>query len=181
MWRILVVFGALAMLLRSTAHNEAESSSALPTIDPRTGHGYLFVASHNISWHYALQSAAKHWKSPTHSSYLATITSKEEEAFIRQQFPHVSDAWIAGSDEDEGIWCWMAGPERGQAFFNTDASEPIEGFVNFAAKEPNNQDNEDFLVWNFQGKGGWNDEKSRASSRIRGYLVEISTKTAAMR
>ena len=97
--------------------------------------------------------------------YLATITSPEEQEFLNSLNPTNIDVWLGASDsESEGIWKWVVGPEAGQLLSET--------FENWAAGEPNNFQNEDYLIgWWRDGTGQqWNDG---ANNRYRGYVVEF--------
>jgi hypothetical protein len=77
-------------------------------------HWYEFVATPK-TWDAARFDA----KSRTHMSrpgYLATVTSKEEYAFVAGLLGN-GFAYLGGSDASvEGEWRWIDGPEAGQLF-----------------------------------------------------------------
>ena len=148
------------------------SVNAAPIQWSDNGHYYEYV-SDSTTWNEALSLAATSYYNGM-QGYLATITSQGEQDFLRQNFPYV--AWIAGSDEwdpasenDEGVWKWMAGPETGQQI----------NFFAWASGEPNNCcGGEDYLQFHWVNDGGWNDHGGPGNASQRnGYLVEYSPNT----
>jgi hypothetical protein len=72
--------------------------------------------------------------------HLATIGSAAENSF----FNGLGQAWIGLIDKDEeGIFVWSNG-------------EPVT-YINWCGGEPNNSDNEDYVMINWQSNGCWND------------------------
>src|SRR5690606_15366461 len=102
--------------------------------------------------------------------YLATITSAEENAFIKAKLP--SDAWIGASDAEsegaaEGAWEWVTGPDKGTLVSDT--------YINWNPGEPNDTGgNEDYAE--FYGAGGnsgqWNDLPGADTNGVQYYVVE---------
>ena len=162
---------------------------------PSTGHFYRYVSSAGISW-----SAAKNHASTTLyyglRGYLATITSQEENDFIKAKTKGVG--WIGASDvSKEGDWRWVTGPEGldanglGRLFWigtgldfttGVPGKGPVLGqYNNWNDGEPNNSGgSENFahilffpndpvhsLRWNDLPNGGGNGEYSS-----QGYLIE---------
>lgn len=178
MWRTVVVLGVLAALLRAASYDSHPKEVTQPFIDPATGHGYIYVRRPYITWHSAAKLARQTWGSPSHVSYLAAINSKEEEEFLRKAFPECADAWIGGSDaEREGEWQWVTDPESHSPFWIKDVPSDHDRYSNWTKNEPNDQDGEDFAIWNYRAPGGgWNDSDSESRTYISGYLVEIARK-----
>lgn len=134
------------------------------------GHYYEYV-SDSVNWNGALEQAASSSFAGM-QGYLATITSQEEQDFLQTNLPNL--AWIAGSDEwdpntenDEGQWKWMAGPEQGQ----------LLTYFSWASGEPNNCcGGEDYLQFHWASNGDWNDHGGPGNSnQTNGYLVEYSS------
>ncbi len=153
---------------------------------PETGHFYRFVEKSNLSWSAAKTEA----DAATYyglKGYLATITSKVENDFIKLKTKGVG--WIGASDARvEGEWRWVTGPEgmedgnKGRLFYVT-GSGPVAGeFTNWNTGEPNNVNGGENYAhitvfptnpaasykWNdLPDSGGQNDYTSR------GYLIEF--------
>jgi hypothetical protein len=111
------------------------------------------------------------------TGYFATVTSAEENAFIKDKVGTAA-AWLGGSDAAvEGTWKWVGGPEAGNTLT----------YINWNSGEPNNSgSNEDALQILSGGTGQWNDLS--AASQTLGYVVEyggvnsqVETLTAATR
>ena len=92
--------------------------------------------------------------------YLATITSAEENEFIRSTLPNLK---FGASDYlVEGEWRWVGGPEKNQLFWlgDIEGSAQNEMYNGWAGGEPNNSGDEDTAqmygdgVWNDAGDGG---------------------------
>ena len=91
--------------------------------------------------------------------YLATITSADENEFVRSVLPNYK---LGASDYVvEGDWRWVGGPEAGQLFWvgNPDGAVQNEMYNNWGGGEPNNSNNEDTVqmysngIWNDAGDG----------------------------
>jgi hypothetical protein len=136
-------------------------------------HWYEVITNLNITW-----TAADALPGATVPSfgYLATITSKEENAFITGLLTDPSSTnvnwgwWLGGSDAaSEGNWKWVRGPESGSAF----------SYTNWRSNEPNDDaalgGNADFLTirWEKDGdaRGTWAD-RPIGSTKTIGYVVE---------
>jgi hypothetical protein len=109
-----------------------------------------------------------------YDSYLVTITSAEEQAFINSH-PDNGDFlyWIAASDAAvEGTWRWVAGPETGQLM---PPSGP--GYSGWCQGEPNDfLGGEDAAVANWCQGGEWNDLSVTSQNR---YGIEWALVDAA--
>ncbi|NQZ27080.1 MAG: PEP-CTERM sorting domain-containing protein [Colwellia sp.] len=101
--------------------------------------------------------------------YLATITSQEEQDFIKALIGNTR-AWIGASDAaSEGNWIWMDGPERGLAL----------SYTFWAAGEPNNwSKGEDYAAINWKSNGRWNDWGTPASHQSVASVVEYNNSVA---
>ncbi len=165
-------------LLRTVTFETSSGSTATRTIaftaggaipSEATGHFYEFVSSASINWTDSRDAAAARTLFGL-QGYLATITSQEENDFIRQKLG--ADAWIGGSDADvEGEWRWVTGPEAGTQFSND--STPVGGqFANWNTGEPNNSGgNEHYAeIYSTDGVGKWNDLPN--SFGLSGYVAE---------
>lgn len=124
-------------------------------------HWYDFIAG-GIDW-FSANTAAQSLTHLGQSGYLVTITSAEEDAFIRASVS-TSRGWAGGSDAaTEGLWQWVTGPESGQAF----------GFTAWGPGEPNDSGNEDHLLINQHGvPNTWNDGPGGLG--FEGYFVEFA-------
>ncbi|HRE51747.1 MAG TPA: Ig-like domain-containing protein, partial [Flavitalea sp.] len=120
--------------------------------------------------------------------YLATITSAEENDFIKLKLS--SDGWVGGSDafakinevkgtshtdqsQTEGNWYWVNGPEAGNLISSGNNSPVVAsgGFMNWAPGEPNNSGNENYMQLYSSNNGKWNDLNGSPAS-VPGYVVE---------
>ncbi len=154
------------------------------------GHFYEYVSTTG-SWTTAKTSAA----SRTYlglNGYLATITSQEENDFIKLKLS--ADAWVGASDDvthinaatgattyasqaaAEGKWYWVTGPvgEIGTQFSNGNVTPTSVSsrFMNWNTSEPNNSgSNEHYgqLLSSGLNLGKWND---LPNSNNLGYVVE---------
>lgn len=122
------------------------------------------------------------------TGHLATITSAEENEFIRSTFDAAADAflWIGARDDDvEGEWRWEVGPEAGTLFYNANLAIPEILYANWGPAEPNNDtpanfpEGEDVAAFNFgpitgsfTENGQWGDTKSFVV--LSGYVIEYS-------
>ena len=132
------------------------------------GHFYEFVEASD-----AFNIASANASAETYyglQGYLATITSAEENAFIKAKIPStVGWAWIGGSDnESEATWKWVAGPENSTTFYNQ-TTQVSTGYTNWytAGGEPNNINDEDYLAINNNGAWGDGDQANSFS-----YIIE---------
>lgn len=123
------------------------------------------------------------------TGYLATITSQEENDFIRSKLQ--SDGWVGGSDDYmhvnaalgsstfanqsavEGKWYWVTGPEKGTPIsVNNGSPQSVNGsYMNWNPNEPNNSGNEHYMQLFSAQNGRWNDLGS--GSILSGYVVEF--------
>lgn len=72
--------------------------------------------------------------------HLVTLRSWEEELWIKNTFGRDQHLWIGFNDIDaEGVWAWSSG-------------EPVV-YTNWAAGEPNDFEDEDAAVMNWEGPG----------------------------
>jgi len=112
------------------------------------------------------------------SGYLLTITSKQENDFIRDTLlkpNHVDSLWLGAHDADtEGEWKWnqeAESPEANKIFYqkkregisedgatNPQEMNPkIEAFSNWREGEPNDADSDEDCAVITGNDGGWND------------------------
>ncbi|MEQ1798837.1 MAG: lectin-like protein [Lacibacter sp.] len=142
------------------------------------GHFYEYISS-TASWSTAKTNAAARTYLGL-NGYLATITSIEENDFIRQKLS--ADAWMGASDDythintatgastyadqaaAEGKWYWVTGPvgEIGTQFSdgNTTPTSVSSRFINWNTNEPNNSSsNEHYgqILTTSPTPGKWND------------------------
>jgi hypothetical protein len=147
-----------------------------PVAQGGNGHFYEMVLRDPgpVGWHQArAEATAMQWMGV--SGHLATITSPEEQEFIRITFPDPPDIYIGGFQdrsapnylEPSGGWRWITG-------------EPW-AFTNWRIGEPNNCTDcvgfpEDFLHIGGSSWPMWNDNHDAALSgraHHRGYMVEF--------
>ena len=153
------------------------------------GHFYGYVPGAD-TWSAARAAAAGH----THlgvAGYLATVTSGDENGFIRQTLNNVG--WIGASDgfseingatgtttfvdqaAAEGHWYWITGPEAGTNFSNG-ATTPVTvagRYANWNTGEPNNDLGTEHFASMEIGAGTtglWNDLPDGGPTG--GYVVE---------
>ena len=87
--------------------------------------------------------------------HLATITSKEEDEWIRETFPPSWRFWLGGTDEDEeDKWEWVTGEKWQYSSWN--------------GGEPNNQGGGEHALHIWEN-GHWNDGKMEEK---RCFLIE---------
>jgi len=116
--------------------------------------------------------------------YLLTLTSKEEELFIRKLIPATmhqasGGVWLgAGDGEEEGKWFWKAGPEAGVKFGEgrgKDGKVVGSAFQSWQTREPNNGENdydEDCAIMSYRdASAGWDDVSCFPPVR-NGLIVE---------
>ncbi len=93
--------------------------------------------------------------------YLATITSKDEQAFIDEYNGSLEYLWIGGYREDDNtVWMWVTG----EAW----------GYTNWDEGEPNNSSNvvsneNRIVLWS---DGYWNDLNDENTWESAGYICE---------
>jgi hypothetical protein len=160
------------------------------------GHFYEFVPG-QVDWATAKAGAAGRTYLGV-AGYLATITSADENEFVRQTLNDV--AWIGASDDvaeidaatgtatfadqnaAEGHWHWVTGPEAGTNFSNGDTTPvPVAGqFADWNAGEPNNDAGSENFASMLIGAGTtgkWNDLSGGAGGTA-GYVVEYGDLSA---
>jgi uncharacterized protein (DUF2141 family) len=121
-------------------------------LNPDNGHYYKLTETSMCFT--AAKAAAE-----AEGGYLATITSAEENNFIRDNV-RVWVVYIGGTDlDEEGAWKWNGGPENGQQFWSGGENGNAVGgyYTNWTGGEPSGQVGwgEDYLVMLESGK--WND------------------------
>ncbi|MDA1179968.1 MAG: lectin-like protein [Planctomycetota bacterium] len=156
----------LSALLATTA--AATTCATGVPVQLSSGNWYQLVSGGGSNVTYAQAKAAaaalSHLGNP---GYLATITSAAENNHIANSIGSYSSAWIAGTDSAaEGMFRWDAGPENGNLFWN---GAPVV-YANFAAGEPNNTNNDDFveIAW---WSATWNDATGNFGNC---YVVEYA-------
>lgn len=158
---------ALAVLAAAGAAVAAPATAA-PVLFAGNGHYYDFIQQ-NVSWNDALAAA----DASTYlglDGYLVTITSADEDNFIKALTGSATYVWAAGSDQgQEGVWRWMAGPELGMIFFGPGAAPGA--YSHWNSGEPNNNNSENYLHIKANA-GDWNDIYPTFGSG--GYVIEYS-------
>ena len=142
------------------------------------GHYYELVIAPS-TWANA-KSAAEALTHLGLSGYLATITSAQENEFIRSSFDSQLNnfAWIGASDAaTEGQWLWVTGPETGTQFSQVSVATAPFNYENWGPVEPNNSGNEDVAAFNLGGTSGggtlngqWGDTST--TTMLGAYIVE---------
>jgi filamentous hemagglutinin family protein len=165
-----------------------------------SGDSYSFVTQANVTWTEALSEAKSGIGANVGDTYLATITSRLENAVAGAAANYVA-SWL-GAERVMGIgtdavWRWVTGPEglenngQGLEFFTQKGSETTNGsggtaiggaYVNWnpATPEPNNSGGLNLSasgkgewVMQFVGtQGQWND--LNPTNALGGYVVETN-------
>ena len=136
------------LLFSSTVH-------AMPILNTNNNHWYDHI-SFNADWF----GANAHAQTLSHNGmagHLVTLTSALENTWVVSNLSDIT-GWLggfqpAGSTEPDGNWQWVTG----EAW----------SYTNWAAGEPNNQGNENFLI--FMNVSQWNDWSNNV---ISGYIIE---------
>lgn len=145
---------------------------------PSNGHYYQFIPNLGISWSDA-KIAAENSTYYGLQGYLATITAQDEALLVGEQAS--GTGWIGGTDEEqEGVWKWVTGPEKGTIFWNGAEFGSTPNFAFWNTLEPNNfQGIEDYAHITAPGVGilgSWNDlgntGESSGTYQPKGYIVE---------
>lgn len=105
--------------------------------------------------------------------HLATITSEDENALLKQMFidSNMSGAWLGGSDtETNGTWKWVTG----ETFYKKSGKTTLI-YSDWATNEPSNTDNaEHYLGFYKKGDNKWNDYKIE-SDTVKGFFIEFKS------
>lgn len=147
-------------------------------------HFYQFIRT-NITWQDARATAAT-LSTNGLSAHLVTITSAEENEFIRVNFATnlVNEfAWIGGREPvSNGVWHWDVGPEANLPFSINATPTPPFNYANWGTGEPSNsRTNEDYLMFNLGtalggiNNGQWADAvpTNSPADPVVGFLVEF--------
>ncbi|MCL3781548.1 hypothetical protein EMN47_14245 [Prolixibacteraceae bacterium JC049] len=163
-----ITYSNLATGSANSGTRKIEYTMGNATAFSGNNHYYEYVAG-TLSW----QDAKINAESKSYfglQGYLATITSAQENEFIRVKL--AGDGWIGCSDADtENTWKWVTGPEAGTIFWR-DGYKISGQYSNWNDKEPNEYPpvGEDYGHI-FSSTGRWNDYYHTNSS-IQGYVVE---------
>ncbi|MBD1822859.1 DUF4347 domain-containing protein [Cyanobacteria bacterium FACHB-DQ100] len=115
--------------------------------------GHFYLLNPTATWETA-QTAAQ-----ALGGALITINDATEEAWLKSTFGSTEGFWIGLTDKaTEGTFAWANGETT--------------TYRNWAAGEPNNSNNEDYVSMNFGGNRQWNDSSSTATMR---GIVEIGS------
>jgi len=156
------------------------AANAAPTEFVDNGHFYeviLLNPGDNPDWDTANAAAASNTLNGA-QGHLATITSAEEDEFIRVLAANATkELWVGGFQPDKsaepgGGWQWINGEGVIPA---TNPTTPEPPYANWLNNEPNNLGNGEAhlgigLGGNFGSGYGWNDEGNLGN--IGGYVVE---------
>jgi len=154
--------------------------NAVPVQWAGNGHYYEAVST-PLNWNDA-RTAALSSSYNGMQGYLATITSQQEQDFLWATFGKFL-AWVGGSDEwdpnsenDEGTWKWMDGPEAGQVFWKNGTTLT---YAYWNIWEPNNCcGGEDYLQYAWGSAGQWNDHGGPGNYwQKNGYIIEYGGQT----
>lgn len=146
-----------------------------PALNLANGHWYEFVSvPATISWVNA-RAAAELRSLGGASGYLVTVTSQEENDFVKAKLE--ADGWMGASDAAiEGEWRWVTGPEAllgAEAIFwqGGPGGSAVAGRYNNwrPGTEPNDSSGEDAAQ--FYTDGEWND-LDHETHQLGGYVVE---------
>ncbi len=116
------------LLFSSTVH-------AVPILNTNNNHWYDHI-DYTADW-YGARTHAETLSYNGISGHLVTLTSAEENVWVTTNLSNIT-GWLggfqpAGSSEPNGNWQWVTGEQW--------------SYTNWAAGEPNNQGNEDFLIF----------------------------------
>lgn len=147
-------------------------------------HYYQFIRT-NITWQDARTTAAA-LSTNGLIAHLATITSAEENEFLRLNFATNAGAgfaWIGGQQPiTNQVWYWDVGPEANLPISNNTTPLPPFNYANWAAGEPNNLGTNDYFVtfnigpaFNGTQNGQWADAgfTNSPAHPVVGFLVEF--------
>jgi len=134
--RLLVII-ILSFILVALVANKSKADSSV-VYYAGTGHYYQRIDT-TKSW----ESASSYCSAL--GGYLATVSSYNENQFIYSQLQLTGKSvWLGGTDQSiEGIWKWVN-------------DEPWS-YTYWANGEPNNQNNEDCLMYYYNSNAQWND------------------------
>jgi hypothetical protein len=172
---------AVTFATTNTASASRVITTAMGTAAAHNGHAYEFITN-KVSWTSARSNALAR-ANFGEGGYLATANTTAEDAVLtRLLLEKGADGWMGGYDAvTEGTWKWADGPDRNTTFWTgtSTGSAPGSFTPSWASGEPNNFNNEDYLVKYFSstasrggsaGVGNWNDFPD--SGTLNGYLVE---------
>jgi hypothetical protein len=174
---------AAAVGITAAVHvSNAEAAAVQFSSGPGANNHWYELSSGAADFSSALSLAASFGVSNPiagYTSYLVTITSAEENAFVLNNVvaPAIGlqSVWAAGSDAaQEGTWKWVAGPENGQIFQNGNFPNgivPAGAYTNFQYLEPNNSGGENGLAPGYFNSLTWNDLNTDTQQR---YVIEYS-------
>lgn len=173
-WRLLVLSGLFFGVTRFWQDvSPHRHGTCIVVYNRANGHYYQWIPVRNAEFDSALS-----WAPDCHFAgrrgHLATITSQQENDFLKNHRQLFGSAWIAASDrEQEGVWKWVAGEEAGQTFFVAGEPSDEHGYSRWADGEPNDRDNEDFAVFGWMSESDWND-LGDPRGQVDGFLVEYT-------
>lgn len=155
------------------AVNDAPTVSQPPPVNsiasPTTGNYYLLSATQ--TWQNAEDTAI------ALGGHLVTIDNQEEQDWLVSTFGGSEHFWIGLTDkETEGTFKWISNDQvvwigtglNGQAVAGHYTNWNVDNYGN---SEPNNSDNEDYTVMNWDNAGKWND---LGQNNVAKGIIEIS-------
>ena len=196
-------------ILETLSYQGSITGSSTISISVLQGTGAIFTDNNHyyeqvdeaLSWAEAFDAAALRsvpkQGGGTCPGYLVTITSPEENAFVKDRVR--TSSWIGASDSHlyirnnsneliyanqtlaEGKWYWVNGPESGTQFLssNNNSSRVSDRYNNFGFGEPNNSGTNEHFAQIFTD-GGWNDLSGARTAgfgqyNVQAYVVEYGS------
>lgn len=143
-----------------------------PPITPQIYNNHTYILSNaNTSWQNAEDTAI------ALGGHLVTIDNQEEQDWLVSTFGGSEHFWIGLTDkETEGTFKWISNNQvvwigtglNGQAVAGHYTNWNVDNYGN---SEPNNSDNEDYTVMNWDNAGKWND---LGQNNVAKGIIEIS-------
>jgi|GEM_PF-4634872 len=165
-------------LIYVTSHDSGETGQyaltankqVSPPTTPQTYSGNTYILSNNTTWQEAENQAA------FLGGHLVTVNDQTKQDWLISTYGGSELFWIGLTDkETEGTFNWISNNQtawigtglNGQATAGSYTNWNVDNYGNY---EPNNSDNEDYTVMNWDYPGKWNDWG--VDNAVRG-IIEI--------